>query len=441
MSDDFDQGLTAPNLSGEHRGPMRRLRSALYIDFDNVFGGLLDLDDNAAFQFASSPVEWLARLAGLDLHGEARRDFLIRRCYLNPHGWRYHTSFPNGKVYFDRYRPLLIRAGFEVIDCPPLTIRSKNAADIRMAIDIVDSLTHSTRFDEYIVFSADADFTPVLRRVREYDRRTIIVSTGQTAPAFQSVADSSYDLLAIVRILTPPEGTPTVSNLAADLSSAEHSPAQGVGSSARQTSDVAREATAIVEGLLAESSGPVLMTTVAETLRTRLGFVVDSSNWFGRGSLGTFLSAGPLSRLRRSQHHVWDPDRHEPPADKWARSLPEGLAQVADVTGMPRLTHEEYASIFRSLATFLLAHPFDLTRITQSVRDELASEGLDVGRNAIGFVVQGAMYGGLNWRAQPPASASEISQHFFDNIVQLAASRQFEVSDEVVHELRAWLDI
>jgi len=48
-----------------------------------------------------------------------------------------------------------------------------------MAIDIVEALTHSTNFDEFVIFSADADFTPVLRRIREHDRQTLVVSSSR----------------------------------------------------------------------------------------------------------------------------------------------------------------------------------------------------------------------------------------------------------------------
>jgi uncharacterized LabA/DUF88 family protein len=52
-----------------------------------------------------------------------------------------------------------------VIDCPPLTSQNKNGADIRMVMDILDALNHQTRFNEFILLSSDADFTPLLTRL------------------------------------------------------------------------------------------------------------------------------------------------------------------------------------------------------------------------------------------------------------------------------------
>ena len=44
------------------------------------------------------------------------------------------SSFPFVRHHF-------LRAGFEVIDCPPLTAQLKNSADIRMVMDVRDILT------------------------------------------------------------------------------------------------------------------------------------------------------------------------------------------------------------------------------------------------------------------------------------------------------------
>jgi len=37
----------------------KRLKSALFVDFDNIYLGLRQLDEDAAEQFASNPAHWL----------------------------------------------------------------------------------------------------------------------------------------------------------------------------------------------------------------------------------------------------------------------------------------------------------------------------------------------------------------------------------------------
>ncbi len=164
------------------------IRSALFVDFDNIYIGL-DKPENDAF--AGDPVAWLDRLtnygpaAGTD---GAQRRILVRRCYLNPQS-------------FGRFRSDMMRAGFQVVDCPPMTGRGKTSADIYMAIDILDTLEHTTHFDEFIIMSADADFTPVLLRLRSHNRRTIVATVGFASPAYRAAADHVIEVAEFLESL------------------------------------------------------------------------------------------------------------------------------------------------------------------------------------------------------------------------------------------------
>ena len=54
-------------------GSERRIRCALFVDFDNVYLGLRRLDPPAAEAFANDPGQWLERLeTGRDAEGEFR---------------------------------------------------------------------------------------------------------------------------------------------------------------------------------------------------------------------------------------------------------------------------------------------------------------------------------------------------------------------------------
>ncbi len=175
------------------------LRSALFVDFDNIYLRLQQEDPRAAEQFATHPNRWLTWLRdGLPLEGselverseragsgpggalQPRRKILFRRCYLNP-------------LHFGRYRPDFSRAAFEVVDCPPLTSSGKTSADIHMVMDILDALQHQTHFDEFILLSGDADFTPVLLRLSKHDRRSAVLAIGPAAAAFKAACDLLID--------------------------------------------------------------------------------------------------------------------------------------------------------------------------------------------------------------------------------------------------------
>ncbi len=164
------------------------LRAALFIDFDNVFLSLNQLDRRAGKTFAERPALWLdwleagghAALGGESDDATPRR-ILVRNCYLNP------AAFSNQRAFFTR-------AAFTVVDCPALTARGKNSADIVMAMDILDAIQHPTHFDEFIILSSDADFTPVLLRLRAFDRLTSVLTSAVTAAAFREACDYSIDL-------------------------------------------------------------------------------------------------------------------------------------------------------------------------------------------------------------------------------------------------------
>lgn len=160
------------------------LKSALFVDFDNIYIGLGKNDPAAAERFASDPARWLTWLedglptrTGNSYGPPRRRSILIRRCY------------PNPDAGFRRYRSFFTSAAFSVIDCPTLTRTGKNSSDIYMVMDILDILNHKTHFDEFIIFSGDSDFMPVLLRLRAFDRRTTTLAIDFMPPAFKAACD------------------------------------------------------------------------------------------------------------------------------------------------------------------------------------------------------------------------------------------------------------
>ena len=187
------------------------IRTALFVDFDNVFGSLHGIRQSAAMAFGTRPDLWL-KFFESGQHAQltdaiaplATRSILIRKCYLNPEGSidprRSATagdeaivstdrSYSTAPIQFRTFRGSFTRAGFSVVDCPRLTRGTKNSADIVMAMDIMDALRHPTQFDEFIILSADADFTPVLVRLREHDRRTSVYANRVAAAAYRAASD------------------------------------------------------------------------------------------------------------------------------------------------------------------------------------------------------------------------------------------------------------
>ncbi len=273
------------------------MKSALFVDFDNVYSGLRKLDQAIADRFARQPLEWVnwvVRSLELPDHAPAgaRRRLLVRRCYLNPQAYQ-------------RFRPSFNLAGFEIIDCPALTSEGKTSTDIHMVLDIIDLLQHETHYDEFIVFSADADFTPVLRKLRRWDRRTTVLAIGFPSAAYRASADLLIDPDEFVRkaLGFKDEDEPLVPDAAPATGKAPDDPL------------LAERARALVEQLVAESPGPVSLAKLAASMLAKVDGM-DASTWAGHGSFRGLVESWSLGSLRLTTAGggaIYDVRRHAPP--------------------------------------------------------------------------------------------------------------------------------
>lgn len=406
-----------------------RYRSALFVDFDNIFGGLLELDRAAALAFVNEPQRWIERMAVLGLPSGSHRNFLVRRAYLNPAGWRLDPELGNeaGRLYFQRFRPNLTRAGFEVIDCPALTSRHKNAADIRIVMDVLDCLDARTHYDEVVLASSDADFTPLLQRIRSQDRRTALMSAGPAAPAYRSIADWYLDEEALIELLVgDPEPPEEDAPLAGEASDASIDP-----------EPVAR----LVRSMVERSDAPILLSKMGLELREHLGAEITTTKWFGARTLGAFLR-GMEPPLGLDERYVWDPQRHPPPEASSPESDITGLSplllHVCQVTDLPRLHSSVWPRVFEVLGDYVEHHEFNLTESTAWARDQLALGDTPVGRAPLGFIVRAALYGGVAFNSDPPPTSEHILRGVLSTTVDRAQSAGLALTEPQVEELRRW---
>jgi len=138
-------------------------RIALLIDYENLAIGARE---DLRMQFKLGPVA--------DALAERGR-VVVRRAYAD---WS----------YFDEDRRMLTRHHVELIEIPQrMDAIRKNAADIKMAVDAIELCFERDYITTFVICTGDSDFTPLVGKLRELNRRVIGVglraSTSKLLPA------------------------------------------------------------------------------------------------------------------------------------------------------------------------------------------------------------------------------------------------------------------
>ncbi|MBO1765931.1 NYN domain-containing protein [Allobranchiibius sp. GilTou38] len=421
---------------------MEPVRSVLFLDFDNVFSGLLKLDPKSALRFAEDPRLWVNRLAG-GTQGVARR-WLVLRCYMNPAGWVPNPENDGARLYFSRFRPSFTDAGFEVVDCPRLS-HTKNGADIRLVIDAIDALRADVQYEEFVIASGDSDMTPLIVRLRASDRRITLLSPSDSAVVLGAVADRLIGGEDVLELLGT-ESEELIDPLVDDSDTGPRAPAAARTSEVNLTPGEANEKfKLLVVERYAQASEPINLATLANDLRKELGEVVTTSRWFGHDGFVRAVQALNLPDVHMSQHFLWDVTRHSPPTlpndAQDGPAPPDPVARVVRALKLPSLPTESWRSISDSLAAFVHAYEFNLTEATRWSRDQLSAEGIWVSRQAVGIVARGAAYGGCPLYGQPRPSADAIAAAFAGNVLSRAAAADVDLSSDEIDEVQRWFGL
>jgi hypothetical protein len=446
------------------------MKSALFVDFDNVFSQLRQLQPDAAERFARHPSDWIGWLTSSlalpepQAEGERRR-LLVRRCYLNPN-------------WYQTYRHAFLRAGFEIIDCPPVTSQGKTSTDIHMVLDIVDLLQHETRCDEFIVFSADADFTPVLRKLRRHDRRTTVLAIGFPSAAYQASADLLIDerlflrdALGLGQPAADAGSVPVVqASEAGDMRPVDSSATAGDPKPAAKASTppkqevvgkvAARAATSEELSKIAsriwsavdESSAPISAGLLASRLRQEHPEVME--NWSGCGTFKAFYRSLQLARLlwvSGSGGRILDPGRHDveaalqdqDPESPWS-GLEGTFAVVKEVcvlTGAPMLAPKDLNLVISTLAKVLAKQEFQLATVAQRVcRECFTSEGLRIRQRDVTFLMRGMQMNGHVF-GQGKDDLPTLASRLVRQVLFLCEREQKVLDQTEIRQIENWITV
>lgn len=288
-------------------GSSQTMLSAVFVDYDNIYLSLRRKNERAAKRFAKNTHKWIAAIQSGELirpvnpsEPVSPRRLVMNRCYGNPVPRKNQSDNATDMNSFPFVRNHFIRSGFEIIDCPPLTAQLKNSSDIKMVMDLRDFLTHDTYFHEFIILSSDADFTPVLHRLRAHGRRTIIFSNDNAAAAYTALADGAVPETDLIEFLLDSEIVE------------EPSETQIPGESGMIRSAIVEEVVKMVR----EAPAPLPLETLAERTTRLLGHdKTTGSNWGGVGGFLELLKSDLPDNVRltdSSPYYAYDVRRVVP---------------------------------------------------------------------------------------------------------------------------------
>jgi uncharacterized protein (TIGR00288 family) len=223
-------------------------RIALFLDYENLALGARDHHGGTAFDFR--PIA--------DALAERGR-VVVRRAYAD---WS----------IFDEDRRMLTRSHVELIEIPQrMGASRKNAADIKMAVDAVELAFERGYISTFVICTGDSDFTPLVHKLRELNKRVIGVGVEKSTSALLPPACDEflyYERLEGVDIPSArsrrgrPVRLPTP-NLQYGEQEPEPQPAE---EPVRDVDTLAVVVAQTVAGLQGSSSGQVTASTLKRTL-------------------------------------------------------------------------------------------------------------------------------------------------------------------------------
>ncbi|PLZ04360.1 NYN domain-containing protein [Burkholderia sp. WAC0059] len=140
--------------------PQENVSMAVFCDFENVALGVRDAKID---RFDIKPV-----LERLLLKG----NIVVKKAYCD---WERYKGFKSS----------MHEASFELIEIPHVRQSGKNSADIRLVVDALDLCYTKSHVDTFVIVSGDSDFSPLVSKLRENDKKVIGVG----------VKNSTSDLL------------------------------------------------------------------------------------------------------------------------------------------------------------------------------------------------------------------------------------------------------
>lgn len=450
--------------------------SAVFVDYDNIYMSLKRKNEAAAKLFSKDPLKWIRAIESGRLitplggrTGPAHRRLVMSRCYGNPVPRRNQSDNSTDMSSFPFVRHHFLHGGFEIIDCPPLTAQLKNSADIRMVMDIRDLLTHDTYFDEFVILSSDADFTPLLHRLRAHARHMVVFSNDHTAAPYEALCDGEVRESDLINLLLEDlevevEAEPAVLEPSIDLNA------------------VRAEIIADVTRAVLSASAPQPLEALAERAIRTIGHAKTvGTEWGGAGSFRDLLSQDLPNTVNLTEQAPFfaydvsraivrnDPNRLAPPAPALdpvepstqpdtgdtvilpeprdrrateefaparAMSLQQSIGLIHQASKAPPLSPPEYRAIFTLLANELNTNKMQGHQTIDNVRSLALELGIEIKKEDIRFIID--IVGQQDPWFEQGASVMVFASRFRNFVIGRCQETGMQLSADEIDLIDAW---
>ena len=475
------------------RGSSGAYLSAVFVDYDNIYLSLKRKSEEAGKRFAKNAYRLIEAIeSGALIHAKniadtpIRRRVVMSRCYGNPVPRRNQNDNSTDMNSFPFVRHHFLRGGFEIVDCPPLTAQLKNSADIRMVMDIRDFLTHDTYFDEFVILSSDADFTPLLHRLRAHARRTIIYSNDHTAQPYHALSDGDIREAELIDLLMEElsvEAQPAAPEITREPAAPEITRQTPAAPALDETAIRGEIVDEVVRAVL-EASAPQPLEALAERAIRVLGHQKTvATDWGGAGSFRDLLiqDLPPNVRLteqapyfaydvaraigRQEQARITAPPAGTPAPEtitaaarpaapdpvpetapkaaipsslspERASSLQQSIARIHQACEAPPLSPPEYRAIFTILANEITANRMQGIQTIQNVRALALEAGIDSKPEDLRFIID--VLGKSDPWFETEVSGPIFAARFRNFVIQRCQAAGMDLSSDEIDLIDAW---
>ncbi len=216
---------------------------ALFIDFDNVALGARDAHQRFDIKILMQRILEKGKI-------------LVKKAYADWHFYKEHMVS-------------LHETAIELIEIPTPRISGKNSADIKLVVDAMELCYSKDHIDTFVIVSGDSDFSPLVSKLRENNKR--VIGVGVKNSSSHLLINNCDEFIFYDNIYRDAIGQPK----------------RPVGNVPADKREMFEFLVNTVQGLLQESRGVLYSSLIKDTMTRKMPDFSERN--FGYGTFGDLL--------------------------------------------------------------------------------------------------------------------------------------------------------